>query len=81
MFLPAGTYTVQALAVGFETGQTNASADGGGEAGPIALAAINGVQAGAGRLVPGPRREATEEDIVLENGRIAVAISAGTQDP
>lgn len=81
VFLPAGTYTVQALAVGFETGQTTVPADGGGEAGPIALAAITGVQAGTGRLVPGPRREATEDDIVLENGRIALAISAGTQDP
>jgi len=80
VFVPPGTYEVTANGVGFELATTTvtvtedriARAD-------FALTPIT-LRAGTGRRLPGPRSEATADDVVLHNARVAIAISSGSED-
>jgi phosphodiesterase/alkaline phosphatase D-like protein len=80
LFVPPGTYTVSANGVGHEpasqpvtvTGAEVARAD-------FALTPVT-LFAGTGRMLPGARAEARASDVVLENARLALAVSAGTED-
>jgi len=80
VFAPPGSYALTVLAVGFEAAQANATvADGKQASVDVTLAAVT-LSARMGRRLPGALVEATATDIVLENGLIAVAISAGSED-
>jgi hypothetical protein len=80
LFVPPGGYTVTANAVGHEpatravtvTGADTTRAD-------FALEPVT-LFTGTGRVLPGDRAEARATDVVMENARFAIAISAGTED-
>ncbi len=81
LFVPAGEYTVDVRAVGYESAWETVTVDG---SSPTELATtlprLTSARAVTGGRVPGPRREAGARDVVLENGELALAISAVTQD-
>jgi phosphodiesterase/alkaline phosphatase D-like protein len=80
VFVPPGSYEVTANGVGFELARRSATvADGGLARADFALEPVD-LRAGPGRALPGPLAEATAQDIVLENGALAIAISAGSED-
>lgn len=80
VFLPAGTYTVEAWAVGHQDARRTLVVTDRPTPADLTLAPLRTARAGTGRLVPGPRREATTEDIVLENSVVALALSNGTEE-
>ncbi|SCG76960.1 alkaline phosphatase D family protein [Micromonospora inositola] len=80
-FAPPGNYTVAVNGVGYE---------------PVShpVTVVQGIpteldlrlhrastRAGTGRIVPGPQSEAGTSDLVLGNDLVALAVSAGTDDP
>lgn len=80
VFAPPGRYGLTVLAVGFAPATSSARvADGKQTAVSVALEPV-ALEAGTGRRLPGSLVEATATDVVLENARIAVAISAGSED-
>ncbi|WP_197429899.1 alkaline phosphatase D family protein [Auraticoccus cholistanensis] len=81
LFVPAGDCTVTVRAVGYEEAVRDVTVDGSGSAtADVTLRRLTGARARTGALVPGPRREAGAGDVVLENGELALAVSAATQD-
>jgi len=81
VFAPPGSYAVTVLAGGFEPAQTSATVvDGQEVAIEVALDAV-ALAARTGRRLPGALAEATLTDVVLENSLLAVALSAGSEDP
>jgi phosphodiesterase/alkaline phosphatase D-like protein len=80
VFVPPGSYTVSANAIGHEpasqpvtvTGAEISRAD-------FALTPVS-LFAGTGRVLPGARAEAGVNDVVLENQRLALAVSAVFED-
>lgn len=80
LFVPPGSYTVTANGVGYEPATQSVTVAGGRLArADFALRPVT-LAAGTGRQLPGDRAEARTTDIVLENARLAIAISAGTED-
>jgi len=80
VFAPPGTYEVLATGVGYEEAtRTVTVRDDALSRVEFALAPVT-LAAGAGRRLPGPHAEAGADDIVLENGEIAVAIATVTED-
>jgi phosphodiesterase/alkaline phosphatase D-like protein len=80
LFVPPGSYTVAANAVGHSTAATPVTVTGADVArADFALTPVT-LFTGSGRVLPGARAEARTSDIVLENARLAIAISAGTED-
>jgi phosphodiesterase/alkaline phosphatase D-like protein len=80
VFAPPGSYEVTANGVGYRVasrtltvaGTTPARAEFALEPAPLS--------AGTGRILPGPQAEGRAGDIVLENSRIAMTLSAVTED-
>jgi phosphodiesterase/alkaline phosphatase D-like protein len=80
VFAPPGSYEVTANGVGYELARrTVAVADGRLAHADFVLAPV-ALRAASGRPLPGPLAEATSQDVVLENGALAIAISAGSED-
>lgn len=81
-FVPAGSYTLEAHAVGFESvSRPVVVHDGSSGAEDCVLVKVVGAFAGTGRRVPGPNTEAGPQDIVLGNELVAMAVSAVFDDP
>lgn len=81
LFVPEGEVTVAVQAVGYEGASRTVTVDGSGSVTvDLTVTRLTTARAGTGRLVPGPRREATTRDVVIENGELALAVSAVTED-
>jgi len=80
VFAPPGSYALTVLAVGFEPASSTATVADGRQAAVDVTLAVARLSARTGPRLPGTLVEATATDIVLENGLIAVAISAGSED-
>ena len=80
VFAPPGNYSVHATGVGFEEATRAVTVgDGALARADFALEPVT-LAARTGRSLPGSLAEASTSDIVLENGEIAVAIAAVTED-
>ncbi|WP_435220638.1 alkaline phosphatase D family protein [Streptomyces sp. Tue6028] len=80
-FAPPGTYTVAVNGAGYEPVTVPAMLRGGVQTRADIALDRAAVRAGTGRTVPGPQSQATATDIVLCNNMLALAVSAGSQDP
>ncbi len=81
-FAPAGEYTLEAHAVGLEPLRRPLTVrEVGNPRQELVLAPQSGVFAGTGRRVPGPNTEATQQDLVLGNELVAMAVSVMFDDP
>jgi phosphodiesterase/alkaline phosphatase D-like protein len=80
-FAPPGAYTVTTNAVGYEpaTGPVTV-AEGTPSRVDLRLERA-GTSAGTGHTVPGPQSQGGTSDIVLRSDMLALAVSAGTDDP
>ncbi|MGW3622641.1 alkaline phosphatase D family protein [Streptomyces sp. NPDC000880] len=80
-FAPPGTYTVTANGAGYESAAVDVKV--GTKAGARADLRLQraAAYAGTGRVVPGPQSQATASDIVIGNDMVALAVSAGSNDP
>jgi outer membrane protein assembly factor BamB len=78
---PAGDYTVRATGLGYQTGTATVSVPAAGNGGAdLSLAPVS-VEAGTGKRLLGSLAELGFGDIVLENDRLSVGISATFDDP
>ncbi|MFC8257679.1 alkaline phosphatase D family protein [Streptomyces sp. NPDC057291] len=80
-FAPTGDYTVTVNGVGYEpvTAAVTVRPDNQTRV-DIALRQA-AVRVGIGHSVPGPQSQATANDLVLSNSMMAMAVSAGSEDP
>ncbi|MEU2433773.1 alkaline phosphatase D family protein [Streptomyces sp. NPDC007861] len=80
-FAPPGTYTLAANGVGYDPVQREVTLrEGAGLTVDLGLTR-SGARAGTGRTVPGPQSQAGSSDLVLSNDLLALAVSAGSEDP
>ncbi|MEV7991286.1 alkaline phosphatase D family protein [Streptomyces sp. NPDC086077] len=81
-FAPEGTYEVTANGVGYEPASREVTVRLPGATDvELRLDRTTAAYAVTGRTVPGPQSEGTTSDIVLGNDLIALAVSAGSDDP
>ncbi|MDQ3676988.1 MAG: alkaline phosphatase D family protein [Actinomycetota bacterium] len=80
VFAAPGTYELTANGVGFELARRTVTVtEDRVSRVDFALTPVT-LRAATGRILPGPLAEGTAQDIVLENGEVAVAIAAVTED-
>ncbi|MHA5053259.1 alkaline phosphatase D family protein [Streptomyces sp. SD15] len=79
-FAPPGTYNLTAVGAGYEPESATATITKGTQTRAVLSLAPGAVRAGTGRTVPGPQSQATADDIVLSNDKLALAVSAGSED-
>lgn len=81
-FVPPGSYTLEASAVGFVS-QSRAITvvEGSPAAGGFSLEPVVGAFVGTGLRVPGPTSEGGPQDVVLGNGLVAMTVANGFNDP
>ncbi len=77
-FVPAGTYTLEVHATGYESVRRTVTA---GQQQDVVLTRVTAPYAGTGRRVPGPYAEAGATDVVLGNELVAMAVANGFADP
>jgi phosphodiesterase/alkaline phosphatase D-like protein len=80
-FAPPGSYTVAANAVGYEPVDGTVTVTAGTPSHLDLRLPRAATRAGTGGRVPGPQSQAAASDIVLRNDLLALAVSAGTDDP
>ncbi|MFY1669902.1 alkaline phosphatase D family protein [Plantactinospora sp. WMMB334] len=80
-FAPPGDYTVTANGVGYEPVSRGVAVRAGRPTRLDLRLTRAAVRAGTGRTVPGPQSSAAGTDLVLGNDLVAMAVSAGTDDP
>lgn len=79
-FVPPGTYTLEAHAVGYESTSRQVTV-GTGELVDVTLTRTTAPFAGTGRRVPGQYAEAGPADVVLGNEKLSMAVAVAFADP
>ncbi|MFY1691481.1 alkaline phosphatase D family protein [Plantactinospora sp. WMMB782] len=80
-FAPPGDYTVTVNGVGYEPLTRDVAVRAGTPTRLDLRLTRAATRAGTGRIVPGPQSSAGVADLVLGNDLVALAVSAGTDDP
>ncbi|MGI5152520.1 alkaline phosphatase D family protein [Plantactinospora sp. CA-294935] len=80
-FAPPGDYTVSVNGVGYEPLTRQVAVRAGTPTRLDLRLTRAATRAGTGRTVPGPQSSAGVTDVVLGNDLVALAVSAGTDDP
>lgn len=82
LFVPPGSYRLEAHAVGYASAGREITVESGGTVdGDFTLEAIEEPFAAAGRYLPGPNAEGTGKDLLIGNGRVAMTVAAQFADP
>jgi phosphodiesterase/alkaline phosphatase D-like protein len=75
-FVPPGSYTLEAHAVGYESRSRSVTVGSGGTVdGDFDLDRVDGPFAATGRHLPGPNSEGTTRDAMIGNGLLAMTVS------